>query len=116
MDINKAQVPTLPRIRYMSCVNLTRRSRCNSSSQLVLFLLRTVDWKPVSDSIVDFTSASSARHPITGTDPQQHQVLGMYLVTVDVGFVLAPPKDGSRVRFSATCTSALFRACARATL
>ena len=32
MGKNKAQAPTLPRIRYMSRVNLTRRSRCNSSS------------------------------------------------------------------------------------
>ena len=33
MGKNKAYAPTLPRIRYMSCVDLTRRSRCNSSSR-----------------------------------------------------------------------------------
>ena len=33
MGKNKAYAPTLPRIRYMSCVDLTRRSRCSSNSR-----------------------------------------------------------------------------------
>ena len=32
MGKNKTYAPTLQRIRYISCVVLTRRSRCNSSS------------------------------------------------------------------------------------
>ena len=33
MGKNKAEAPTLPRAKYMPSVNLTRRSRCNSSSR-----------------------------------------------------------------------------------
>ena len=33
MAKNKAEDPTLPRIRFMSCFDLAQRSRCNSSSR-----------------------------------------------------------------------------------
>ena len=33
MGKNKAKAPTVPRIRYMSCFDLTQRSRFNRSSR-----------------------------------------------------------------------------------
>ena len=45
----KAEAPSLPRTRYMSCVRLTRRSRCNSSSRCCYRAREHVDptWRVV---------------------------------------------------------------------
>ena len=71
MGKDKAQAPTLPRIRCMSRVNLTRSSRCNSSSSRYCYRAR----EHVDPTLSRKTRCGADRHPEAPSSPGKIQVV-----------------------------------------